>query len=220
MRLYSSKFESTMSWMACSTFWSKVRRTFSRVLTRALASSPGSASSRSIIWPRVRRCSGPRLSPKRSFSSAMIRESASSSSACGLGSPWCSPGRATRPCAPGRYGRSLSAGSGRTPCRCSAVPPTVAPRGPPGGAVSLSEQVEIVRRPIWLIRPQAKEHGPLEHEPRLHAGDSQPIQEALETEAREEPLIVVAGLLGSVQQACRDGGRQISLLLVHAIASR
>jgi hypothetical protein len=74
------QFESTISWMTCSTFWSNVRRTFSRVLTRAAASSAASSSSFSIIWPSGTRCSGPRLRPKRSFSSAMIRDNVSSCS--------------------------------------------------------------------------------------------------------------------------------------------
>ena len=55
-----------------------------RVDPRA-ASSAASSSSFSIIWPSVTRCSGPRLSPKRSFSSAMMRESVSSSSGA---APW------------------------------------------------------------------------------------------------------------------------------------
>jgi hypothetical protein len=45
IRLYRSKLVSTISWITSSTLWSKVSRTFSRVLTRAAASSAASSSS-------------------------------------------------------------------------------------------------------------------------------------------------------------------------------
>jgi hypothetical protein len=88
------------------------------------------------------------------------------------------------------------------------------------GTVSLAQQVQISCRPVGLSGPQPEEHGALEHETILDARDTEPVEEALEAEAHEKSLVVVAGLLGSVQETRGHRGGEVARTLLHAIASR
>ena len=87
-------------------------------------------------------------------------------------------------------------------------------------AVPLTQQVQIPRGSVGLIRPEAEEHRPFEHEALPDLGRTEAVKEALETEAGEQCLVIIAPLPCTVEQARGDGGREIVLLAGHAIASR
>jgi hypothetical protein len=84
----------------------------------------------------------------------------------------------------------------------------------------LRSRVQIPCRPVGLSRPQSKKHGALEHEVIVNAGRTEPVEETFEAEAHQEPLVVVAGLFGSVQETRTHGRGEVPLVLLHAIASR
>ena len=60
-----------------------------------------------------------------------------------------------------------------------------------------------------LVVPEREEQGALQQKAIGIAGRSNPVQEALQREAVQQQVVVVAAALGQVQQSRQDGGATI-----------
>jgi hypothetical protein len=64
--------------------------------------------------------------------------------------------------------------------------------------VAAAQEIEVERRAVGPIRPEPQQHRALQDEAYTAIGNPQAEQEALETVAREQHLVIVAALLRSV----------------------
>ena len=87
------------------------------------------------------------------------------------------------------------------------------------GSLAAAQQVQIASRPVRLLGLHAKQHRALEYESVMQRRSTEPVEEPLEAEAREQCLVVVARRSRLVEQACCDRSREVGLL-GHAISSR
>lgn len=70
--------------------------------------------------------------------------------------------------------------------------------------VAETEQVDIARRSVELIRPQQEEHGALERELARVRGAPKAIQQSLGAKAQQGELEVLAALAGPIEQQAVD----------------